>query len=118
MRWSVISRRQDIIFAQVGAEKNRQKKQKLENDAHTHCDLIDDRGFWHRLKSVVDDLEPICFGLNLNQTDAMRPDQVLLTFAGIFLYFQKHSTSGKEDFTFFYFGFLFSLVHLSLLKCT
>lgn len=91
MRRSVISRRQDIISAQVGAEKNRQKKQKLEDDAHTHCDLIDDGGFWRRLKSVVDDLEPICLGLNLNQTDAMRPDQALLTFAGVFLYFQKHS---------------------------
>src|SRR6266545_952824 len=91
MRQSVISQRQDIISAQVGAEKNHQKKQKLENDARTHCNLIDEGGFWHRLRSVVDDLEPICFGLNLNQTDAMRPDQVLLTFTGIFLYFQKHS---------------------------
>ena len=27
----------------------------------------------------------------MNQTDAMRPDQALLTFAGIFLYFQRHS---------------------------
>jgi len=27
----------------------------------------------------------------MNQTDAMHPDQALLTFAGIFLYFQKHS---------------------------
>ncbi|KAF8799442.1 hypothetical protein BYT27DRAFT_7263908 [Phlegmacium glaucopus] len=26
----------------------------------------------------------------MNQTDAMRPDQALLTFAGIFLHFQKH----------------------------
>jgi len=42
------------------------------------------------LKSVVDDLEPICLGTNLNQTDALHPDQALLTFAGIFLYFQKH----------------------------
>jgi len=91
MRCAVISRREDIISAQVGAEKNRQKKQKLENDATAHCELIDDGGFWRRLKTVVDDLEPICLGLNMNQTDAMRPDQALLTFAGIFLYFQKHS---------------------------
>ncbi|RDB15234.1 hypothetical protein Hypma_004745, partial [Hypsizygus marmoreus] len=90
-RRAVISRRQDIIAAQVGAEKNRQKKQKLEDDAVTHCELIDDGGFWRHLKSVIDDLEPICLGLNMNQTDAMRPDQALLTFAGIFLYFQKHS---------------------------
>ena len=26
----------------------------------------------------------------MNQTDAMHPDQALLTFAGIFSYFQKH----------------------------
>ena len=87
----VISRREDIISAQVGAEKNRQKKQKLEDDAIAHCELVDDGGFWRRLKAVVDDLEPICLGINMNQTDALHPDQALLTFAGIFLYFQKHS---------------------------
>ena len=91
MRRAVISNKRDIISAQVGAEKNRQKEQKLEDDAVAHCDLIDDGGFWRRLRAVVDDLEPICLGLNMNQTDAMRPDQALLTFAGIFLYFQKHS---------------------------
>ena len=91
MRQAVISRRQDIISAQVGAEKNRQKRQKLEDDANTHCELIDDGSFWRRLKAIVDDLEPICLGINMNQTDAMRPDQALLTFAGIFSYFQKHS---------------------------
>lgn len=88
---AVISRRDDIISAQVGAEKNRQKKQKLEDDATNHCELIDDSGFWRRLKCIVDDLEPICLGLNMNQSDAMRPDQALLTFAGIFLHFQRHS---------------------------
>ena len=91
MRCAVISHKQDIISAQVGTKKNHQKRQKLEDDAVTHCKLIDDGGFWHRLKSVVDDLEPICLGLNMNQTDTMCPDQALLTFAGIFLYFQKHS---------------------------
>lgn len=91
LRRAVISRREDIISGQVGVEKNRQKKQKLESDAIAHCELIDDGGFWRRLKVVVDDLEPICLGINLNQTDMLRPDQALLTFAGIFLYFQKHS---------------------------
>ena len=90
MRRAVIARGQDIVAGQVGAEKNNQKRQKLEDDAIAHCELIDNGGFWHRLKSVVNDLEPICLGLNMNQTDAMRPDQALLTFAGIFLYFQKH----------------------------
>ncbi|KAF8886255.1 ribonuclease H-like domain-containing protein [Gymnopilus junonius] len=91
MRHAVISRRGDIIAAQVGAEKNRQKKQKLEDDAIIHCDCIDDGAFWRCLQSVVDDLEPTCFGLNMNQSDATHADQALLTFAGIFLYFQKHS---------------------------
>lgn len=90
LRRGVISRREDIISAQVGAEKTRQKKQKLEDDAIVHCELIDNGGFWRRLKAVVDDLEPICLGINLNQTDTLHPDRALLTFAGIFLYFQKH----------------------------
>ena len=64
---------------------------KLQDDAISHCDLIDDRDLWHRLKTVIDDLEPICLGTNMNQSDAMRPDQVLLTFAGMFLHFSKHS---------------------------
>ena len=91
LRCGVISRREEIISAQVDAEKNRQKKQKLEDDAVAHCELIDDGGFWCRLKAVVDDLEPICLGINMNQTDVLCPDQALLTFAGIFLYFWKHS---------------------------
>jgi hypothetical protein len=91
MRRAVISRKNDIISGQVGAEKNRQKKQNLEDDAVAHCELIDDGGFWRRLKAVINDLEPICLGLNMNQTDAMRPDQALLSLAGIFLYFQKHA---------------------------
>jgi hypothetical protein len=90
--WQTVnSCKDEIILAQVGAEKNRLKRQKLKDDAVAHIDLIDDRGFWRRLQSVVDDLEPICLGLNMNQTDAMCPDQALLTFAGIFIHFQKHS---------------------------
>lgn len=91
MRRAVISRKEDIISTQVGAEKNPQKKSKLRDNAVSHCDLIDDRDFWRRLKTVIDDLEPICLGTNMNQSDSMRPDQALLTFAGIFLHFQKHS---------------------------
>ena len=91
LRRAVISHREEIVSGQVGAERNHQKKQKLEDDAIEHCELIDDGGFWHRLKVVVDDLEPICLGINMNQTNMLCPDQALLTFAGIFLYFQKHS---------------------------
>ena len=42
----VISWREEIISAQVGTEKNWQKKQKLEDDAVAHCELINDGGFW------------------------------------------------------------------------
>ncbi len=46
------------MSAQVVAEKNRNKQQKLEDNTNTHCDLIDDGGFWRQLKCVVEDLEP------------------------------------------------------------
>jgi hypothetical protein len=48
MRHAVISQRQDIIAGQVGVEKNRQKRQNLDDDTATHCELIDDGGFWRR----------------------------------------------------------------------
>ena len=89
MRQAVISGRHHFCPSWCG-EKSK-KKMKLWDDAISHCDLIDDRDFWHRLKTVIDDLEPICLGTNMNQSDAMRPDQALLTFAGIFLHFSKHS---------------------------
>ncbi|KAG6888519.1 hypothetical protein C0992_008317 [Termitomyces sp. T32_za158] len=75
LQLEVLTRRNDIIAAQVGAEKNQRKKKKLMDDAIKHCDLIEDGGFWRELKAVVNDLEPICFGLNMNQTDLVRPDQ-------------------------------------------
>ncbi|KAG6851944.1 hypothetical protein C0991_004744, partial [Blastosporella zonata] len=97
MRHAVISRKDGIVDAQVGTERNCQKKQKLEDDAVAHCELIDDGGFWRCLKSVVDDIEPICLGTNLNQSDMLHPDQALLTFAGILLYFQKHPKRAVAD---------------------
>ncbi|KAG6863576.1 hypothetical protein C0991_004943 [Blastosporella zonata] len=42
--------RQEIVDCQVGVERNPWKKEKLEDDANTHCDLIDDGGFWRHLK--------------------------------------------------------------------
>lgn len=90
LRRAVISKKQEIIDAQVGAEKNRQKE-KLEQDAIAHCDLIDTGNFWRHLQAVVDDLKPICLALNMNQTDAMRADEAVLSFAGIFLHFHKHA---------------------------
>lgn len=77
---AVIPQKQDIIDAQVDAKKNHQKKQKLEDDAIKHCDLINDGTFWHSFKSVINDLEPICFRLNMNQTNAMHPDYCLQVY--------------------------------------
>ncbi|KAF8881822.1 hypothetical protein CPB84DRAFT_1751072 [Gymnopilus junonius] len=45
-----------VLSLLVGwCQKNHQKKKKLENNANTHCDLLNS-GFWHHLKGVVDDL--------------------------------------------------------------
>ncbi|KAL0564419.1 hypothetical protein V5O48_017626 [Marasmius crinis-equi] len=90
MRQAALTRRDDIIAAQVGAESNAKKKAKLREDAISQIDLIDDVGFWKQLKAVVDDIEPICLGVNINQTDSMCLDQAVLTLAGIFLHFRKH----------------------------
>ncbi|KAL0567187.1 hypothetical protein V5O48_014806 [Marasmius crinis-equi] len=77
----------DIIAAQVGAESNVKKKAKLKDNAVSHINLIDDVGFWKQLKAVVDNIEPICLGVNVNQSNLMCSDQGVLTLAGIFLHF-------------------------------
>lgn len=76
-----------IVEAQVGTEKNQKEKCQLTTSANTHCDLIKGSEFWQGLQTVVEDLEPICYGTNINQSDKTQPDQVLLTFAGIYLHF-------------------------------
>ena len=55
---------------------------------------IDEIEFWHHLKTVIDKLEPICLGTNMNQCESMHLDKVLLKFSRIFLHFQKHSKLG------------------------
>jgi hypothetical protein len=62
------------------------------NEATEFCELItdDQNRFWLGLESVVGDLEPICYGTNLNQQDSSRADQVLLTLISIFLHFSAH----------------------------
>ena len=97
MRRAVILRRMDIVAAQLGAEKNARKREAMTTEANLHCDRIDGAdgsGFWKKLQDVVDDIEPICYSTNINQSDKTRPDQVLLTFAGIFLHFQRHENRG------------------------
>ena len=52
----------------------------------------DDYIFTHGLPvSNTNNIEPICYGTNINQSDKTRPNQVLLTLAGIFLHFDHHT---------------------------
>ncbi|KAL0569350.1 hypothetical protein V5O48_012613 [Marasmius crinis-equi] len=90
MRQAALTRQDDIIATQVGAESNAKKKAKLKDDAVSHIDLIDDVGFWKQLKAVVDDVELICLRVNVNQSNLMCLDQGVLSLAGIFLHFRKH----------------------------
>ncbi|THU94645.1 hypothetical protein K435DRAFT_798774 [Dendrothele bispora CBS 962.96] len=74
-----------IIVAQVGATKGTEA-QRLEAEAKRASDLIEDSrerpySFWSGLEAVIGDIEPICYGTNINQKDSTRPDQVLLSIA-------------------------------------
>ncbi|KAJ6543312.1 hypothetical protein B0H10DRAFT_1970455 [Mycena sp. CBHHK59/15] len=89
LQFAVYTRRKDIIEAQVGATVSTEGEC-LHVDAEKYCALIKDEVFWHGLKTVLGDLEPICLGTNINQKDSTRPDQVLLTITGIFLHFSDH----------------------------
>jgi len=80
----------EIIAAQFGAEKNKRAAEKLAKAATTQCDVIESGKFWNCLQTVADDIKPICFGTNINQSDKTCPDQVVLTFAGIFHHFNNH----------------------------
>ena len=91
IRHAVVLSRDDIVAAQVGVEHNAGKRLKLTNTANTQCDVIESAEFWNSLQMLVDDIEPICYGTNINQSDKTRPDQVLLTLAGIFLHFNRHA---------------------------
>jgi len=80
----------EIISAQVGAEKNMKALEKLTSDKNQKCNLIESTEFWTTLKTIVDDIDPICYEMNINQSDSTHPDQVLLTFAGVYLHFNCH----------------------------
>jgi hypothetical protein len=88
---AVVLSRDNIIATQVGAERNAGKHLKLSDAANTQCNIIESAEFWNRLQMVIDNIEPICYGTNINQSDKTRPDQVLLTFAGVFLHFDCHA---------------------------
>lgn len=78
-----------IIKAQVGVATSTEGN-RLTAEATAHCDLIEDRSFWNGLEQVVGDIEPICYGTNINQKDSTRLDQILLTLAGMYLHFSDH----------------------------
>jgi hypothetical protein len=42
------------------------------------------------LETVLEDIELITFGTNINQKDSTCPDQVLLTITGIYIHFSVH----------------------------
>ncbi|KAJ6595994.1 hypothetical protein B0H10DRAFT_1828712 [Mycena sp. CBHHK59/15] len=90
-RQAAILRRNDIIAAQVGAEKNKKKRKKMEDEANKFCDLFDNPSFWKDLQTIADDIEPICYITNINQGEKTRADQVLLGFAGVYLHFKQHT---------------------------
>ncbi|KAF7295822.1 DUF659 domain-containing protein [Mycena chlorophos] len=90
--------RNAIIAAQVGSAKSTEGD-RLRREATAMCDLIEDRSFtfWGPLKQVIRDMEPICLATNINQQDATRPDEVLLTLAGMYLHFAAHDDDKIRD---------------------
>ncbi|KAF8903395.1 hypothetical protein CPB85DRAFT_1377091 [Mucidula mucida] len=91
LRQAAILQRDEIIAAQVGAEKERKEHNRLKTAAEEHINLINNADIWKGLEDVLCDIEPICYGTNINQTDHTRLDEVLLMFAGIFRYFDAHA---------------------------
>ncbi|KAI4293644.1 hypothetical protein K525DRAFT_176946, partial [Schizophyllum commune Loenen D] len=89
LQLAVLSSREKIIAAQVGAATSTEKA-RLETEAEEMCERIQDSMFWNGLENVLGDLEAICFGININQKDSTRADQVLLMIAGIYLQFEAH----------------------------
>jgi len=78
-----------LIKVQFGAA-TLTKKLCLMEDAKTNCALITDHSFLDGLEHVVGNIEPICYGTNINQKDSTHADQVLLTLVGMYLHFHNH----------------------------
>lgn len=87
LKLKVMQHHSGLIKAQVGVATS-SEKQCLTQDAEMHCDLIVDHNFWEGLKHVIGDIEPICYGTNINQKDSTWADQVLLTLAGMYIHFR------------------------------
>ncbi|KAF9062402.1 ribonuclease H-like domain-containing protein, partial [Rhodocollybia butyracea] len=90
---AAITRRNDIIAAQVGAKKNHKDAAALTASAEEQLDLIEDYDFWRQLTTVIEDLEPLAYATNICQSDKARRDCVLLAFVGLFLYFEDLPSS-------------------------
>ncbi|KAJ7233497.1 hypothetical protein C8J57DRAFT_1249972 [Mycena rebaudengoi] len=84
-------RREETIKAQLGREQNRKAVKKITESANAQCNLLENTHFWPSLQTLVDDIEPICYAMNINQANDMQGDQVLLTFAGLYRRFAQHS---------------------------
>ncbi|KAJ6533403.1 hypothetical protein DFH09DRAFT_1325710 [Mycena vulgaris] len=89
LRLAVMQSRGAIIAAQVGAAKGAEKISFTE-EATKFCNLILDATFWSSLKTFIEEIEPICYGTNINQKDSTRADQVLISLAGMFLRMAEH----------------------------
>ncbi|KAK7027516.1 hypothetical protein VNI00_015149 [Paramarasmius palmivorus] len=82
--------RERVITAQVGAEKNKKKRKKLEEDAKEHLGIAESRGYWDSLQLVVNDIAPVTYSTNISQSDSLCLDQFLIALAGLYLHFSKH----------------------------
>ncbi|KAJ6609923.1 hypothetical protein B0H10DRAFT_1954223 [Mycena sp. CBHHK59/15] len=78
-----------IVTAQVGKAAGADKLA-FPEEANKFCTLIMDVTFWSSLESLIEDIEPICYGTNINQKDSTRADQVLLSLVGMFLRMLEH----------------------------
>ncbi|KAJ6492762.1 ribonuclease H-like domain-containing protein [Mycena vitilis] len=97
IRAAILNNRDDIVKAQVGAETNVRKRKALEEDAIAHCEMVEANAWWDKLhRSVIPDLEHICYLTNISQSDHVRPDQFLLALGGLFLHFHGFSTRDKS----------------------
>ncbi|KAJ7720105.1 hypothetical protein B0H16DRAFT_1474563 [Mycena metata] len=83
LQLAVIQNRTAIINAEVSAAVST-KAEALRADAERFGTLIGDTSFWSGLETILGNLEPICFGTNINQKDSTCLNQVPLTIAGIF----------------------------------
>ncbi|KAJ6569750.1 hypothetical protein DFH09DRAFT_1313540 [Mycena vulgaris] len=98
LRTAILNHRDAIVKAQVGAEPNARKRLALEEGTIHHCDLVESNAWWDKLrKTVIPDLEPICYLINIAQSDHVRPDQFLLALGGLFLHFHGFSAHFGGD---------------------